>query len=237
MRAAAGMTIDGVDDMAENQNTRHHAEGRAAGAAPRSRLSLLAGAVVVVLLLVGMVALLASGGDTADTAEEPAVTRQEVPAGPATIAVDSALLESPNGAVLQAGGVAPDFSYTLTDGTTHRLSDLRGQKVLVNFWATWCPPCRAEMPDMQQAFAQNQSEGFAVLAVNSGETLAEVEAFSDEFALGFPLIVNESNDIGAGYAARNLPTSYFINTDGTIHTVQRGLMTTEFIEQRLEEMQ
>jgi peroxiredoxin len=189
--------------------------------------------VVLVLLVAGFV-LLAPGGDTA---EEPAVPRQEVPAGPATIAVDSTLLESPNGAVLQAGGVAPDFSYTLTDGTTHRLSDLRGQKVLVNFWATWCPPCRAEMPDMQQAFAQHQSEGFAVLAVNSGETLAEVEAFSDEFALEFPLIVNESNDIGAGYAARNLPTSYFINTDGTIHTVQRGLMTNEFIEQRLEEMQ
>jgi peroxiredoxin len=234
MRAAASMTIDGVDEMAENENTRHHAEGRATGAAARSRLPLIAGAAVVVLLLVGMVALLTAGGDTA---EEPAVPRQEAPTGPATIAVDSTLLESPNGAVLQVGGVAPDFSYTLTDGTTHRLSDLRGQKVLVNFWATWCPPCRAEMPDMQQAFAQHQSEGFAVLAVNSGETLAEVEAFSDEFALEFPLIVNESNDIGAGYAARNLPTSYFINTDGTIHTVQRGLMTTEFIEQRLEEMQ
>jgi peroxiredoxin len=197
-------------------------------------LPLIAGVAIAAVLLVGLAVLLAPGGETTD---EPAITRQEAPTGPAIIAVDSALLESPNGAVLQAGAAAPNFSYTLPDGTTRRLSDLRGQKVLVNFWATWCPPCRAEMPDMQQAFVRHQDEGFVVLAVNSGETQAEVEAFADEFALGFPLIVNQSNDIGAGYAARNLPTSYFINTDGTIHTVQRGLMTTEFIEQHLEEMQ
>jgi peroxiredoxin len=221
--------------MAENQSDQHHAKGRAAGlaAAPR-RLPLLVGGAAVALLLVGLVVILVSGGDAA---EEPAISRQPSSTGPATVAVDSTLLESPDSAVLQAGTVAPDFSYTLTDGTTRRLSDLRGQKVLVNFWATWCPPCRAEMPDMQQALERHQAEGFTILAVNSGETQAEVEAFADEFALGFPLIVNESNDISMGYAARNLPTSYFINTDGTIYLVQRGLMTTEFIEQQLGDMQ
>jgi peroxiredoxin len=221
--------------MEENQTSHHSKEhGSGPAAAARRRLPLIAGVAIAAVLLVGLAVLLAPGGQATD---EPPITRQESPTGPAIIAVDSALLESPNGAVLQAGTAAPDFSYTLPDGTTRRLSDLRGQKVLVNFWATWCPPCRAEMPDMQQAFVRHQDEGFVVLAVNSGETQAEVEAFADEFALGFPLIVNQSNDIGAGYAARNLPTSYFINTDGTIHTVQRGLMTTEFIEQHLEEMQ
>jgi peroxiredoxin len=222
--------------MAENQTSQHHPKGRAANpaAAPRGRLPLIAGVAVAVLLLVGVAVLLLPGGNTA---EESAVTRQESPAGPATIAINSTLLESPNGVVPQAGAVAPDFSYTLPDGTTRRLSDLRGQKVMVNFWATWCPPCRAEMPDMQQVFARHQGDGFVVLAVNSGETQDQVETFAGEFALEFPLIVNESNDISAGYAARNLPTSYFINTDGTIHTVQRGLMTSEFIEERLEEMQ
>jgi peroxiredoxin len=221
--------------MAE-QHASHHSKGSAAGpdAPRRRRLPLIGGVAAVVVLLVAVGTLLVLSGDPS---EEATITRQTSPTGPATIAVDSTLLESPNGVLLQSGATAPDFSYTLRDGTTHHLSDLRGQKVLVNFWATWCPPCRAEMPDMQEALELHQDEGFVVLAVNSGETLADVEAFADEFALSFPLIVNESNDIGAGYAARNLPTSYFINSDGTIHTVQRGLMTTEFIEQRLEEMQ
>jgi peroxiredoxin len=135
------------------------------------------------------------------------------------------------------GEMAPDFAFTLADGTTQKLSDLRGKKVLINFWATWCPPCMAEMPDIQEAADTYENEGFVVLAVNSAEEQAKVEAFAEEYNLTIPLITNRSGDISMAYGARNLPTSFFLNTDGTISYRQIGIMDKAFIETRLENMQ
>jgi peroxiredoxin len=153
------------------------------------------------------------------------------------IATESHMLERPSGEPLNVGDEAPDFAYTLADGTTHQLSDLRGQRVLINFWATWCPPCKAEMPDIQAAYEQYGNDDFMVLAVNSAEEQARVEAFAAEMGLTIPLITNEAGDIGTGYGARGLPTSYFVDRDGTISYRHTGIMTTAFIQQRSEEMQ
>jgi peroxiredoxin len=155
----------------------------------------------------------------------------------ATIAIESTLLEEASGAPLNVGDVAPDFSYILPDGTSQRLSDLRGQKVMVNFWATWCPPCMAEMPDIQQAYDQYRDEGFMVLAVNRNEQIGQIGTFAQEMGLTIPLIADPAGNIGDAYGARNLPTTYFINTDGTIDFRKQGIMTLEFIEQRIEAMQ
>lgn len=184
-------------------------------------------------LLVVVMLMVSACGSQEPAAAQPVPT----PGGPIVIAPESELLERPDGTLLEVGDPALDFSYTLADGTTTKLSDLRGQKVLLNFWATWCSPCKVEMPDIERAVQEFGSEGFVVLAVNHGEEAAVIEPFARELGLTFPLIANPSSDIVNGYSAIGLPTSYFINSDGTISFKQIGVMDFDFIAQRIEAMQ
>ncbi|SRR6266545_3449946 len=158
------------------------------------------------------------------------------PGGQAVIAADSKLIGDAGQAdIPEVGAVAPDFQYTMLDGTTHRLSELRGKKVLLNFWATWCAPCRIEMPDIQKALGE-RSEPVAVLGVNKAEAVDAIAAFAGEVKVGFPLIANPQGDIGSRYAAINLPTSYFINSDGTIGLRKTGVMDESFINNHLDQL-
>jgi thiol-disulfide isomerase/thioredoxin len=152
------------------------------------------------------------------------------------IAADSRLLDDPGaGAMPNVGEVAPDFEYTLNDGTTHRLSELRGKRVLLNFWATWCEPCRAEMPDLQRA-ADVYGDAVVILGVNKLEPIAVIPPFADELQVRFMLIVNTKGDIANRYGARNIPTSFFINTDGTVGFRQIGVMNYDFVKLHLDQL-
>jgi thiol-disulfide isomerase/thioredoxin len=91
---------------------------------------------------------------------------------------------------LDIGSIAPDFVTVTDTGESVTLSHLRGSIVLLNFWATWCGPCRIEMPEFQSAYEQNADQGFVVLAINNGETLEGVAGFRDELALTFPLALD-----------------------------------------------
>ena len=137
-------------------------------------------------------------------------------------------------AIPQPGEIAPDFSYTLADGSTRTLAGLRGKQVLVNFWATWCGPCRTEMPDLQRALAEHPN--LVVLGVNKLETPEQIAAFAGELKVGFLLIANPSGDIPERYAAQLLPTSYFINSDGTIALRKTGVMDYQFMTNHLAEL-
>ena len=153
-----------------------------------------------------------------------------------TIAADSKIIGDTGQAdIPQVGQLAPDFQYTMPDGTTHRLSDLRGKKVLINFWATWCGPCRSEMPDLQKALGE-AGDSVVVLGVNKAQELKEIAPFADELRISFPLIANQSGDIAGRYAAQNLPTSYFINRDGTIGLKKTGVMNYSFIKTHLGQL-
>jgi thiol-disulfide isomerase/thioredoxin len=156
--------------------------------------------------------------------------------GPHVIAANSRLLDE-SGAIAMpnVGDVAPDFEYTLSDGTTRRLSELRGKRVLLNFWATWCEPCRAEMPDLQRA-ADTYGDAVIVLGVNKLEPVAVIPPFADELQVRFPLIVNTKGDIANRYGARNIPTSFFINTDGTVGFRQIGVMNYDFVKLHLDQL-
>ncbi len=107
-----------------------------------------------------------------------------------------------------------------------------GKKVLVNFWATWCGPCRSEMPDLQKALGE--AGDTVVLGVNKAQELKEIAPFADELRISFPLIANPAGDIAGRYGAQNLPTSYFINSDGTIGLKKTGVMNYTFIKAHLE---
>jgi peroxiredoxin len=149
----------------------------------------------------------------------------------ALVAPESRMLDAAGGP-LQPGDTAPDFGYTLPDGAERRLSDLRGKHVLLNFWATWCGPCAAELPALQAA-AQARKETLLVLAVNRLETPDTIGAFATQSGVTFPLIANEEGDISARYGARLLPMTYFIHRDGTIGAIVRGPLELEAIDRQL----
>jgi thiol-disulfide isomerase/thioredoxin len=150
---------------------------------------------------------------------------------PANIAADSQSLV-PGRGIPNTGETAPDFSYTIANGTTAKLSDLRGKVVIINFWATWCIPCRKEMPALQQAADQSNGQ-IVVLGINKGETAEAIAAFSQEVRVSFTLVANPNQDISERYGIRNLPTSYFIRSDGTISDWRLGEMNATMIEESI----
>jgi len=135
------------------------------------------------------------------------------------------------------GFLAPDFSLKTPEGESIALSDLRGQAVLVNLWATWCPPCRAEMPAMQKLYDEYKDQGFEVLAVNMTyqDNPLAVLPFTKENNLNFPILLEETGDVATRYELRSLPSSFFIDRDGFIQEVViGGPMSEALLRTRIE---
>ena len=158
------------------------------------------------------------------------VVLSRVPVGPT-----EARSEPP--AAPQAGFVAPDFTLDTMDGGTITLSDLRGQAVLVNFWATWCPPCRAEMPAIQRVYERFRNQGFTVLAVDLQESDRQVAAFSSSLGLTFPILMDRDGSVFNGYRVKALPSTFFVDRQGQIRDVAvGGPMAEPFIESQVMEL-
>lgn len=142
---------------------------------------------------------------------------------------------------LAKGETAPDFELTTLDGETVKLSDYKGKKVILNFWATWCPPCRAEMPDMQKYYDQQaQDENVEILAVNlttADKGIDKINAFVEEFSLTFPIPMDTQGEIGELYQAASIPTSYMIDTKGRVQKKIVGPMNEEMMANFVANMQ
>ncbi|WP_422122417.1 redoxin domain-containing protein [Planococcus sp. X10-3] len=139
---------------------------------------------------------------------------------------------------LAVGDFAPDFELTTLDGQTVRLSDYRGQRVFINFWATWCPPCRAEMPDMQQLY-EEQEVPVEILAINLTPTEANEENivnFVADFGLTFPIPMDINSEVSEEYRVQAYPTSYMIDSEGRISFVAPGAMNKELMAQEVKKM-
>ena len=137
----------------------------------------------------------------------------------------------------QAGFLAPDFTLQTLDGDAVTLSELRGKAVLVNFWATWCPPCRAEMPAIQKLYDEYKERGFVVLAVNATyqDTSSAIPGFVEEHNLTFPILLDNTGDSADQYQLRSLPSSFFIGRDGIIQEVViGGPMAETLLRTRIE---
>ena len=130
------------------------------------------------------------------------------------------------------GHPAPEFAVTAAVGETFRLSALRGTPVVLNFWATWCPPCRAELPELQAAHERYARE-VAVVGVNQAEPTAAVTAFLGQNHLTFPVPLDERGDVSRRYAVRGLPTTFFIDRSGIIRHIQIGPLTEATLAQAL----
>lgn len=132
---------------------------------------------------------------------------------------------------LQRGDQAPNFALVLDDGQYLELADLTGRPVLINFWATWCGPCRLEMPEI--VAAANQNEELVVLAVNVQEELPQLTAFTEDFQMSMPVVRDAEGDLRDLYGVRGMPTSVFIDREGKIATVWTGILTRDALQELL----
>ena len=134
--------------------------------------------------------------------------------------------------------MAPAFTLTTLTGNPANLSDYKGRPVLINFWASWCKPCRGEMPDIVAAYQAHQETGLAVLAINltDQEGMKDVRKFVAEFQMPFPVLLDEKGRVRRLYALIGVPTSVFIGSDGVVRLVNPGPITSEALQRGLAEI-
>lgn len=184
------------------------------------------------LLLVGVLIVILVLGVVQNNIEEKQAT-ERLNAGS-----DVEFLPTDEG--LAKGESAPDFELTTLEGETVRLSDYKGKKIILNLWATWCPPCRAEMPDMQKYYdEQAQDENVEILAVNlttEDKGMDKINAFVEEFQLTFPIPMDHEGKVGDVYQAATIPTTYMIDTEGRVQNKIVGPMNEEMMEDFIENM-
>ncbi|MBU0492502.1 MAG: TlpA family protein disulfide reductase [Chloroflexi bacterium] len=129
--------------------------------------------------------------------------------------------------------MAPDFALQDLAGKTVHLSDYRGQAVVLNTWATWCGPCRAEMPDLEKLSVTYADRGLVVLAVNVGESQEQVAAFIQEQGYTLPVLLDTTAEaVAYPYRVRGIPTTFFIDREGRIVDTRVGAMSLAEMEQR-----
>ncbi len=208
-------------------------EAEATGASPRRDWS---GVFRSLLLPLGLLAIIlgglwywdARGGVNIDNAGYGTV---ELP--PERNATD----RSP---AVEIGRAAPDFLLETSTGGELRLSDLQGQPVLINFWASWCGPCRAEMPELVAAYDRYGDAGLVIVAVNLQEADEKVNQFASEFGMTFPIVIDRDGELRdvwrLGGPFDGIPTSYFIDASGVIRSLFYGPMREAALEERLAEI-
>ncbi|WML60508.1 redoxin domain-containing protein [Neobacillus sp. PS2-9] len=138
---------------------------------------------------------------------------------------------------LQEGNKAPNFGLKTLDGQEVKLSDMVGKKVILNFWATWCPPCKAEMPHMQEFYEKQKNNQVTILAVNlttSEKSSDNIGAFVKDYGLTFPIVLDSEGQVGQTYQDVTIPTSYIIDTKGVIRKKIVGPMDKEMMTELLQ---
>lgn len=153
----------------------------------------------------------------------------------------SAVPDQPNPKLMapSVGFLAPEFSLSTATGEVFSLADLRGRPVLLNFWASWCPPCRAEMPALQKVYAEYQNQGLLVLAINATaqDDVGQALTFAQNLGLSFPILLDRDGAVMTQYQVNALPTSFFILSDGTIQEiVVGGPMSETLLRVRVEDL-
>jgi len=142
---------------------------------------------------------------------------------------------------IEIGNLAPDFTLPTIDGQVVSLSSLRGKKVILNFWATWCPPCRQEMPDLEAFYSKHaKDKHVVVLGINltSAEmSVNDVKRFIKEYKLTFPVLLAKTEETAVLYQAVTIPTSYIIDSSGVIRNKRIGPMDQKWMEQQIDAIQ
>ena len=186
-------------------------------------------------ILVGVAAGIACFSSTPAFPADPITTPhpQEIedlgPNEPAPTITSTNIPEAP-----MVGYGAPDFTLTNLDGKSVHLRDFRGRVVLINFWATWCEPCRTEMPILQSAYRVNQPLGLEILAVNFDEPRGEVQEFRDHMFLGFTMLLDPGGVIQRLYRVSGYPTTFLVDREGVIRAQHVGILNESQLVEYLE---
>jgi cytochrome c biogenesis protein CcmG/thiol:disulfide interchange protein DsbE len=189
---------------------------------PKRRITLNWG------ILIAIVALSALGftlADVSGSGDRQPIPQPKVPAETAGLEVAPV-----------KGSIAPDFRLQNLDGEEVQLSDFRGHPVLINLWATWCGPCRLEMPAIQDRFELYEQEGLVVLAVDFDEAESTVNDFRDELGLTFQILLDPGANVQKLYRNRNYPSSFFVDEAGVIQVHHIGVMTEDQLDDNLAEI-
>ncbi|MBM6618160.1 peroxiredoxin family protein [Bacillus suaedaesalsae] len=182
---------------------------------------------VNIIVIFGLIVLIGWGiFDYVSTLNETEKIKQEVS--------KEVLAESNVEVGVQEGMKAPDFELQTLDGTKIKLSEMEGKKVILNFWATWCPPCKAEMPHMQEFYEGNEGKNLEVLAVNlttAEKNTDHIGEFISDYKLTFPIPLDITGEVGDTYQAFTIPTSYIIDSEGIIRQKIIGPMDKEMMNE------
>ncbi|MGJ7913313.1 redoxin domain-containing protein [Neobacillus sp. LXY-1] len=173
---------------------------------------VIAAVLLISLLTVAIVQAVNKKTDKPETASEPAAAQEG----------------------LAVGSKAPDFELKTLTGETVKLSELKGKKVMLNFWATWCPPCKAEMPDMEK-FHSEVGDKVTILAVNIDPQL-DVKGFVNEYKITFPILLDTDDGVNGKYQVLSIPTTYFIDSKGIIQKKFVGSMKLEDMKEYTDQL-
>lgn len=142
-----------------------------------------------------------------------------------------------DGSSTQIGEPAPDFTLINLEGENVRLSDLQGKGVLINFWATWCDPCKREMPLMENEYQKMKDEGIEFLAINIAESELAVSRFTERLGLTFPILLDPDRAVTNLYEVGPIPSTYFVDKDGILVDHYTGEMSVRILKERLKLIQ
>ncbi len=187
---------------------------------------------VIAVVLFTMALMGACTGGSSSPAGE-AIDIESLPDGPGRGFAEVVVLASDKRGP-RVGEVAPAFRMQLVDGRYLDIEDLQGRPVMINFWATWCPPCRREMPDIIAASESNPE--LVVLAVNVQEELKTVGPFVSDFDISMPVIRDTDGKLRQTYGVSGMPTSVFIDRDGNVSAIWSGLLNAETLDELLNEI-
>jgi thiol-disulfide isomerase/thioredoxin len=139
---------------------------------------------------------------------------------------------------------APDFTLNNLDGAPVSLDDFKGKVVLVNFWATWCEPCKEETPDLQAVYEKLKDQGLVIVGVDlynaersQNVSLQEVRQFANRYGVTYPIVLDESGGVGQAYAIHPIPTSYFIDQQGKVRYLKIGQLSMSDVERVFRSLQ
>lgn len=141
--------------------------------------------------------------------------------------------QAPSTGPLRVGIPMPAFTLSDLDGKQVKLSDYAGRVVMINAWATWCPPCEAEMPSLNTFYQQHRDSGFVILAINAGETREQAATFVSKYGLAFPILLDPNLALMDQFAIQDYPTSILVGKDGKIKVKHIGYLSPEAIEREI----
>lgn len=149
-------------------------------------------------------------------------------------ALYSSFVKDPN--AVKVGSAAPNFSLERLGGGEIALNDLRGKGVVLNFWGTWCEPCKAEMPALQKKYETYKDQGLEVIGVNISESPITIEPFINQYGINFPILLDRQTQITKLYRIGPIPTTFFISPEGRVEEIFIGQLSEELIASKVEKI-